>query len=63
MTGIVADPFCKQHDTGDGHPGSPARFDAVLDGLKNAGLLANFFPSKLATRRMTNCGFVTRAII
>jgi acetoin utilization deacetylase AcuC-like enzyme len=43
MTGLFADPFCKQHDTGPDHPESPARFDAVFSGLKNAGLLEQLF--------------------
>ncbi len=44
MTGLVADPFCKQHEIGFGHPESPARFDAVLGGFKNAGLLEKLVP-------------------
>jgi acetoin utilization deacetylase AcuC-like enzyme len=39
-TGIVADPFCKMHDTGFGHPERPERFDAVVSAFKEAGLLA-----------------------
>jgi acetoin utilization deacetylase AcuC-like enzyme len=39
MTGLLADPFCKQHDPGANHPESSARFDAVLGGLKRAGLI------------------------
>ena len=39
MTAIVADPLCKRHDPGPGHPEQIARFDAVLDALKNAALL------------------------
>ena len=39
MTALVADARCQQHDTGRGHPESPARFAAVMDGLKRAGLL------------------------
>src|SRR5215210_2656106 len=39
MTALFADPFCKQHDTGPAHPESPARVDAVLDGLEKAELL------------------------
>ena len=38
-TALFADPLCKKHDTGTGHPESPRRFDAAMDGLKNAGLL------------------------
>ena len=39
MTAIVADPLCKRHDPGPGHPEQIARFDAVRDALKNAALL------------------------
>ncbi len=38
MTAFVADPQCLKHDTGFGHPEKPARFTAVLDALKAAGL-------------------------
>ncbi|RYD22455.1 MAG: histone deacetylase, partial [Verrucomicrobiaceae bacterium] len=37
--GLFADPFCKEHDSGVGHPESPLRFDAVLRGLEEAALL------------------------
>ncbi|MHA3773931.1 histone deacetylase family protein [Verrucomicrobiota bacterium sgz303538] len=40
--GLFADPFCKEHDSGVGHPESPARFNAVLQGLEEAGLLKRF---------------------
>src|SRR5438552_3769190 len=52
MTGLVADPFCKHHDTGAGHPESPARFDALIEGLKKAGLIEKLVPidSRDATR-------------
>ena len=40
--GLFADPFCKEHDSGVGHPESPARFNAVLQGLEDAGLLQKF---------------------
>lgn len=39
MTGIVADPLCRLHDPGPGHPETPARFDAVITALRDAGLL------------------------
>jgi len=39
MTALVADPGCLHHDTGHGHPESPERFTAVMEGLKRAGLL------------------------
>lgn len=37
-TAIVYAQIFKQHDTGPGHPESPARCDAVMDGLEHAGL-------------------------
>lgn len=40
--GLFADPFCKEHDSGVGHPESPLRFTAVLQGLEDAGLLKKF---------------------
>ena len=43
MTGLLADPFCKQHDTGIGHPESPARIDAVLEGLENTAQREKLF--------------------
>ncbi len=39
-TALIADPLCKEHDTGPGHPESPKRFAAVLDALDRADLLA-----------------------
>ena len=38
MTALVADPVCKVHDTGRGHPETARRFDAVLDALESSGL-------------------------
>jgi acetoin utilization deacetylase AcuC-like enzyme len=38
--GLAADPACKGHDTGFGHPESPARFDAVLGTMDARGLVA-----------------------
>lgn len=38
-TALIADPFCKEHDSGAGHPEQPRRFDAVLEGLKGTGML------------------------
>jgi acetoin utilization deacetylase AcuC-like enzyme len=47
MTGLAADPNCKEHLTGPGHPEQPARFDAAVGAL--AGLnLVPIFP-RLAT--------------
>jgi len=40
MTALVADPICKRHDTGRGHPESSRRFDAVLGALETSGLAA-----------------------
>ena len=40
MTALVADPVCKTHDTGRGHPESPSRFDVVLTALETSGLAA-----------------------
>lgn len=37
-TGLVADPIVKTHDTGSGHPESPARYDAVFHALCADGL-------------------------
>lgn len=39
MTGIVADPGVKQHDTGPGHPEQPARFHAVINHFERVDLL------------------------
>ena len=39
ITALFADARCQHHDTGQGHPESPARFAAVMEGLKRAGLL------------------------
>src|SRR4051812_39021853 len=39
MTALVAHPQCKEHDPGEGHPESAKRFDAVLGGITQAGLL------------------------
>ena len=35
---LLADPVCREHDTGRGHPESPRRFDAVVEALDTAGL-------------------------
>ena len=39
MTGIVADPRVKQHDTGPGHPEQPARFHAIINHFERVDLL------------------------
>ncbi len=38
-TGLVADPICKKHETGWGHPECADRFDAVYAGLARSGLV------------------------
>jgi len=38
-TALIADPFFREHLAGRQHPEKPERFDAVLNGLKSAGLL------------------------
>ena len=37
-TGFAADPVCREHDPGPGHPETPARFDAITGALEDAGL-------------------------
>ena len=39
-TALVADPICKRHETGRGHPESSRRFDAVLGALEASGCAA-----------------------
>jgi acetoin utilization deacetylase AcuC-like enzyme len=39
MTGLAADPACKEHQTGSRHPERPERFDAALDALEGLALL------------------------
>jgi acetoin utilization deacetylase AcuC-like enzyme len=51
MTALIADAHCQQHDTGHGHPECPARFVAVMDELKRAGLLEKLL--RLAPRAVT----------
>ena len=41
-TAISADPICREHLTGREHPERPERFDAVVNGLRQAGLLEHF---------------------
>jgi acetoin utilization deacetylase AcuC-like enzyme len=36
---LVADTYCKEHDSGVGHPEAPGRFDAVMNGLADAEML------------------------
>jgi acetoin utilization deacetylase AcuC-like enzyme len=46
MTGLAADPVCKEHFTGPGHPEQPARFDAALGALRDLNLAP--IPARLA---------------
>jgi acetoin utilization deacetylase AcuC-like enzyme len=39
MTGLAADPVCKEHLTGPGHPEQPARFDAAVGAIKDLDLV------------------------
>jgi len=47
MTGLVADPVSKQHDTGPHHPERPARFDAALGAVEDLKLVR--LPPRAAT--------------
>ena len=38
-TALLAEAISKEHRTGSRHPERPERFDAIMDGLKEAGLL------------------------
>ncbi len=40
---LIADPVCREHDTGRGHPESARRFDAVVQALDAAGLSGRMF--------------------
>jgi acetoin utilization deacetylase AcuC-like enzyme len=46
MTGLAADPVCKEHLTGPGHPEQPARFDAAVGALHGLNLIP--IPPRLA---------------
>jgi acetoin utilization deacetylase AcuC-like enzyme len=46
MTGLAADPFCKEHITGPQHPEQPARFDAAVGALQGLELVP--IPPRLA---------------
>jgi acetoin utilization deacetylase AcuC-like enzyme len=46
MTGLAADPVCKEHLTGPQHPEQPARFDAALGALRDLKLVP--IPPRLA---------------
>jgi hypothetical protein len=43
-TALLADPIGRDHLAGRSHPECPERFDAVLDGLREAGLLDRLVP-------------------
>ncbi len=47
MTGLAADPVCKEHFTGAHHPECPERFDAALGGL--TGLKLASIPARRAS--------------
>jgi acetoin utilization deacetylase AcuC-like enzyme len=49
MTALLADPVSKQHTTADGHPERPARFDAAVQALQRAGLIAKM--TRIPARR------------
>lgn len=46
MTGLAADPVCKEHLTGPDHPEQPARFDAAVNALRDLDLAP--IPPRLA---------------
>jgi acetoin utilization deacetylase AcuC-like enzyme len=46
MTGLAADPYCKEHLTGPQHPEQPARFDAAVGALRDLKLVP--IPPRLA---------------
>jgi len=51
MTVLVADDACRAHLAGVQHPERPERYDAVMDGLAGAGLLARM--QRLPVRTVT----------
>jgi acetoin utilization deacetylase AcuC-like enzyme len=50
MTALVADPACRRHETGRGHPESARRFDAVLGALEASGCAGKM--TRLAARAL-----------
>jgi acetoin utilization deacetylase AcuC-like enzyme len=52
MTGLAADPLCLKHDPGYGHPECRERYEAVMAGLEEAGLMEKLkrIPGRDATR-------------
>jgi acetoin utilization deacetylase AcuC-like enzyme len=54
VTALIADPLYKAHDTGPGHPESPARYDAVMQALTPlANSLARFKPRAATIDELT----------
>lgn len=51
-TGLVADPVCKDHDTGPGHPENSGRYDAAYLALCRSGLIDHL--QKISTRPALN---------
>ena len=51
VTALLADPVYKDHEPGPGHPESPARFDAVMHALDQAGLTKSL--GRIAPRKAT----------
>lgn len=51
-TALIADDIFLQHDTGWGHPESPARYDAVMEALGHEGVADRLF--RLPPRRATD---------
>jgi acetoin utilization deacetylase AcuC-like enzyme len=49
MTALIADPLYKTHDTGPGHPESPARYDAVMQALAPLASSIRRFKPRAAT--------------
>lgn len=64
---LIADPYCKEHDSGVGHPETPGRFDAVMTGLADANLLPNLLrlepkrPTEADLKRVHTAGYLATA--
>lgn len=54
---VFADPACKMHKTGDGHPESPLRFDAVMKGVQTLNISNEWIrcPRKALTEELLAC--------
>src|SRR5580658_3395611 len=48
-TALLADPACKEHDPGPGHPERPERFDAVVHAIERTELSLTRLESRYAT--------------